>query len=117
MSIRADNGTRQIPIMFAAVGNSRQYGGGIRITPDAQIDDGLLDVALTADRPKTAYLRGLNKVFKGTHVTDPGFTILRGREITFGADRPFTAYADGDPVAELPTTVRVLAGALRVIAP
>ena len=44
-----------------------------------------------AHRPKSAYLRGLNKVFKGTHVHEPGFTLLRGREITFGADRPFTA--------------------------
>ena len=58
-----------------------------------------------------------HKVFKGTHVDDPGFTIVRGREITFQASRPFTAYADGDPIADLPTTVRVLPGALRVIAP
>jgi diacylglycerol kinase family enzyme len=43
--------------------------------------------------------------------------ILRGREVTFHADRPFTAYADGDPIAELPATVRVAPGALRVIAP
>ena len=87
------------------------------LVPDAEIDDGLLDVALTADRPKGAYLRGLNKVFKGTHVDEPGFTLLRGREITFRADRPFTPFADGDPIAELPVTVRVLPGALRVIVP
>jgi diacylglycerol kinase family enzyme len=85
--------------------------------PDAQLDDGLLDVAFTEDRPKRAYLRGLNKVFKGTHVDEPGFTIMRGREISFQADRPFTAYADGDPIADLPATVRVLPGALRVIVP
>ena len=100
-----------------AVANSGVFGGGMWLVPDASIDDGLLDVALTAHRPKRAYLRGLNKVFKGTHVDEPGFTIVRGREITFHADRPFTAYADGDPIANLPTTVRVLPGALRVIAP
>jgi diacylglycerol kinase family enzyme len=56
-------------------------------------------------------------VFKGTHLQEPGLVLLRGRSVSFHADRPFTAYADGDPIAELPATVRVLAGALRVIAP
>jgi len=100
-----------------AVSNSGVFGGGMWLVPDAELDDGLLDVAFTEDRSKTAYLRALNKVFKGTHVHDPGFTILRGREVTFRADRPFVSYADGDPVASLPVTVRVLPQALRVIAP
>jgi diacylglycerol kinase family enzyme len=43
--------------------------------------------------------------------------ILRGRTVTFEADRPFTAYADGDPIAQLPATVRVLPRTLRVLAP
>src|SRR3954447_23598381 len=100
-----------------AVANSGVFGGGMWLVPDAELDDGLLDVAFTGDRPKGAYLRGLTRVFKGTHVDEPGFTLLRGREITFRADRPFVPYADGDPVAALPVTVRVLPGALRVIAP
>jgi YegS/Rv2252/BmrU family lipid kinase len=100
-----------------AVANSGVFGGGMWLVPDAELDDGLLDVAFTEDRSKTAYLRALNKVFKGTHVHDRGFTIVRGREVTFRADRPFVSYADGDPVASLPVTVRVLPQALRVIAP
>jgi YegS/Rv2252/BmrU family lipid kinase len=100
-----------------AVSNSGVFGGGMWLVPDAELDDGLLDVVLTGDRPKTAYLRGLGKVFKGTHLDEPGIQVLRGREVTFQADRPFTAYADGDPIAELPVTVRVAPGALRVIVP
>jgi YegS/Rv2252/BmrU family lipid kinase len=100
-----------------AVANSGVFGGGMWLVPDASLQDGLLDVTFTADQPKREYLTGLNRVFKGTHVDQPGFTILRGREITFAASRPFTAYADGDPIADLPTTVRVLPGALRVIVP
>ena len=72
---------------------------------------------ITADQSRLAYLRGLPKVFKGEHVDSPGFEIRRGREVTFAADRPFTAYADGDPIADLPVTVSVAPGALRVIAP
>jgi YegS/Rv2252/BmrU family lipid kinase len=100
-----------------AVSNSGVFGGGMRLVPDARLDDGLLDVALTEDMPKLAYLRNLPRLFRGTHVHERGFHVLRGREIAFSADRPFTAFADGDPVADLPLTVRVLPGALRVLAP
>lgn len=100
-----------------AVSNSGVFGGGMHLVPDASVDDGLLDVLMIRDQSKVAYLRGLPRVFKGTHLQDPAVTLLRGREITFSADRAFTAYADGDPVAALPLTVRVLPGALRVVTP
>jgi YegS/Rv2252/BmrU family lipid kinase len=100
-----------------AVSNSGVFGGGMYLVPDASVDDGLLDVLVIRDQSKAAYLRGLPRVFKGTHLQDPAVTLLRGREITFRADRPFTAFADGDPVAPLPLTVRVLPGALRVVTP
>jgi diacylglycerol kinase family enzyme len=87
------------------------------LVPEASLEDGLLDVAFTKHQPKLQYLRGLTRVFKGTHVEQPGFELMQGREITFHADRPFAAYADGDPIAELPVTVRVMPGALRVIVP
>ena len=87
------------------------------LVPEASLEDGLLDVAFTTAQPKLQYLRGLGRVFKGAHVGQPGFELVQGREITFHADRPFSAYADGDPIADLPATVRVRPGALRVIAP
>jgi YegS/Rv2252/BmrU family lipid kinase len=100
-----------------AVANSGVFGGGMWLVPDAGIDDGSLDVVFTHDRSKLGFVRGLTKVFKGTHIDEPGFELLRGREITFSADRPFTAFADGDPIVDLPATVRVFPGALRVLVP
>jgi diacylglycerol kinase family enzyme len=100
-----------------AVANSGVFGGGMRLVPDADLTDGLLDVVLSAHSSRRRFLRNLPRVFQGTHVDEPSFTVLRGREVTFGADRPFVAYADGDPIAELPATIRVVPGALRVIAP
>jgi YegS/Rv2252/BmrU family lipid kinase len=115
--VRIDGAEHAFTGYSVAVANSGVFGGGMWLVPDAELDDGLLDVVLIADRPKTRFLRMLPKVFKGTHVDDPGLTILRGREIAFHADRPFTAYADGDPIADLPATVRVRPGALRVLVP
>ena len=60
--------------------------------------------------PKLRFLRLLPTVFKGEHVAQPNVEVLRGREVEISADRPFTMYADGDPIAELPVTVRALPG-------
>jgi YegS/Rv2252/BmrU family lipid kinase len=100
-----------------AVANSAAYGGGMMLAPDASLRDGLFDVVLIADASRWRFLRQLPKVFKGEHVTLPTVRILRAREVEVVADRPFTMYADGDPIAELPVTVTVLPSAVRVIVP
>jgi YegS/Rv2252/BmrU family lipid kinase len=116
-TVAIDGEERRFDGYSVAVSNSGVFGGGMWLVPDASLDDGLLDIVLIAAHGKINYLRGLGRVFKGTHLDDPALMLLRGREITFRADRPFTAFADGDPVAALPLTVRVLPGALRVVAP
>src|SRR5215207_5736171 len=88
-----------------AVANSGVFGGGMHLIPQASLDDGELDVLLTKASPKSRYLINLPRVFKGGHVHEPNLVFLRGRQIAFHADRPFTAYADGDPIADLPVTI------------
>jgi YegS/Rv2252/BmrU family lipid kinase len=100
-----------------AVANSGVFGGGMYLVPDASLDDGLLDVVLTRAAPKRSFLACLPKVFKGTHVDNPSFTFLKAREVSFRADRPFAAFADGDPIADLPVTIRVVPRALKVLVP
>ncbi len=98
--------------------NSKAYGGGMYAAPDALLDDGLLDVPYCEQIPKLRFLtRILPKVFKGTHVREPSVHVLRGRELQLAADRPFTLYADGDPIGELPLSVSVLPAAVRVLVP
>ena len=116
-TVTLDGATREFDGYCVAVSNSGVYGSGMYLVPDARLDDGLLDVVLVEDVPKHRYLASLPKVFKGTHLEQPGLHLLRGRSVSFQADRPFTAYADGDPIAELPATVDVVPGTLRVLAP
>ena len=99
-----------------AVANSGVFGGGMRLVPHAALDDGLLDVVLMRDKPRMHFLVNLPRVFRGSHVNVPRL-VLRGREVAFDADRPFVAYADGDPIVALPVTVRVAHRALRVLVP
>ena len=97
--------------------NSGCYGGGMRLAPDAALDDGLLDVVLIASHSKRSFLAPLPRAYNGTHVAHPAVRVLRGCELHVDADRPFTVYADGDPIASTPTTIRVVPRAVRVLAP
>jgi YegS/Rv2252/BmrU family lipid kinase len=108
---------RRIEGWAVAAANNRYYGGGMALAPDASLDDGLLDVVMTSRTSRLRFLRSLPKVFSGTHVHDPSVEVVRARSIVVDADRPFQVYADGDPVADLPATITVRPGALRVLAP
>jgi YegS/Rv2252/BmrU family lipid kinase len=98
-----------------AVANSGAYGGGMLLAPNASLEDGALDVVTVEDVAKLRFLRLLPSVFKGEHVQQRAVQVTRATEVTIAADRPFTMYADGDPIAELPATVRVLPRAVKVI--
>lgn len=100
-----------------AVANSRYYGGGMMLAPDATLHDGMLDVVLILETPKLRFLRKAPAVFTGAHVRLENVELLRGRTIEIAASRPFTMYADGDPIAELPVTVGVLPEAVQTIVP
>jgi diacylglycerol kinase (ATP) len=103
--------------MMLAVGNGTSYGGGMRVTPDARSDDGLLDVCVIQELPKWQFVKTFPKVFSGKHVDHPAVTMLRGKEIGISAERPFQVYADGEPVGHLPATFSVVPAALRVVVP
>lgn len=116
--IELDGGETECFVGYNVVaGNSKAYGGGMYITPDASLEDGLLDILTIADMPRLRFLRLLPTVFKGRHLLVPEVKVRRARELRVSANRPFTMYADGDPIAELPVTVRALPGAVRVIVP
>jgi YegS/Rv2252/BmrU family lipid kinase len=101
-----------------AAANSKAYGGGMFVAPDAELDDGALDVVYCERTSKATFvLKLLPKVFKGEHVNEPSVHVLRGAEVRIDADRPFMVYADGDPVGQLPMTFRALPGALQVLLP
>jgi YegS/Rv2252/BmrU family lipid kinase len=98
--------------------NSRSYGGGMRAAPDALLDDGLLEVMVLERVGKLAFLtKILPRVFSGEHVNEPCVHVFRAREVAIEADRPFTMYADGDPIGELPLRVRAVPGAVNVLVP
>jgi YegS/Rv2252/BmrU family lipid kinase len=100
-----------------AAASSGAYGGGMMLAPEARLDDGLLEIVLIEEVSRLRFLANLPRVFRGTHVELPTVRVLRAKEVEISANRPFTLYADGDPIAELPARVRALPGAVRVLVP
>jgi YegS/Rv2252/BmrU family lipid kinase len=116
-SVVVDGERHELTGCTIAVGNSKVYGGGMYVLPDAEIDDGKLDVMLIRDAPKLHLLTLLPRVFRGTHGRSELVEFLRGEEIEVSADRPFAIYADGDPIAATPAMIRVEPRCLRVVVP
>lgn len=103
--------------MFVAAGNAGSYGGGMRIAPDASLDDGLLDVCIVRAMGRATLVGQLPRLFSGTHVRHPAIDVRRGREVRIEAERPFLLYADGEEIGPLPATLHVEPLALRVLVP
>ena len=102
--------------VLVALGNSVSLGGGMKITPEAQLDDGLFDVLVVAPLSRFAFLRIFPRVFAGTHISDPRVRIERAKTVRIEAEG-IVAYGDGERIAPLPIDVEIVAGALRVLAP
>src|SRR3954447_22133987 len=100
-----------------SVANNSTFGGGMRIAPEADLDDGLLDVITVGEVGKLRFVANLRKVFNGTHVDQEQVRMFRASRVEITASRPFPVYADGEHLTELPVSVRVLPRALSVLAP
>jgi diacylglycerol kinase (ATP) len=96
--------------------NSGFYGYGLHVAPDASVSDGLLDVVIIRHAPKRLFFSVMRELPHGTHVRRPEIVVLRGREVRVEADREIPYGGDGELLGTLPVTIRVLPGALRVIA-
>jgi diacylglycerol kinase (ATP) len=115
--LTVDGERRSLPAMLIAVGNGRSYGGGMKVCPDASLTDARLELCVVGAMSRMAFLRAFPRVFRGTHVTHPKVTMLRGSMVEVAADRRFDVYADGERSVPLPATFQVVPKALRVAVP
>lgn len=99
------------------VANSCAYGGGMRVAPDADPKDGILDVVTIGDSPKWEFLMRFPLVFLGRHTRSRSVTVQRARRVEISADRQFDVYADGDPLCPLPAVIEVQEAAVRILLP
>ncbi len=114
--VEIDGEEQRFEAMMVAVGNGPSFGGGLRITEGAVLDDGLLDVVVIRPMSKLELVKTYPMLFKGTHIHHPDYRHHLAKKVTIAAPG-ITAYADGERIAALPLTVEVAPLALRVLVP
>lgn len=104
----------EVEAMLVAVGNGPSFGGGLRITEGALLDDGLLDVVVIGAMSRLELVRTYPKLFRGTHVAHPKYELHRVKQVHLAAEGIVT-YADGERFGPLPLRVECAPRALTVI--
>jgi len=112
------DGTREIDsdITLAAFGNTRSYGGGLLICPDADPSDGLLDITMAHSASRTKLVRLFPTVMKGTHVNLDEVSTARAKSIHVECPG-INVYADGDFACALPAEISAVPAALQILRP
>ena len=103
------------PGILAAAANAPWYGHGMRIAPQAELDDGLLEFCFVRQVGKLRLLRLFPKVYRGGHIGLPEVEYFRAERVHIESEEPLAVHADGEPVGQTPVEVTVARGALRVI--
>lgn len=105
------------PAWFAAVANAPAYGRGMRIAPDAQLDDGQLNICVVRRTSRLKLLRLFPTVFRGTHVRRAEVEYFPAARLELAAAPPQPIYGDGEYICHTPAEIWCERGALRVIVP
>jgi diacylglycerol kinase (ATP) len=113
--ITVDDERIEVDAMLVEIGSGRWTGGGMRVLPDAVMNDGLLDLCIVRALSKTAFLRAFPRVFTGSHTTHPKVTMRTGTRVEVEANRRVLVYADGELVGPLPAIFEIRPGALPVV--
>ncbi len=116
--IRADGGDKQRRrLLLAALGNGRFFGGGMKICPDATLDDGAFDLVTVGDLSRMEVLGNVGRLFSGTHLELDDVHSVRVKRVEVEAvegDQRIPVELDGETPGHLPAIFEILPGALHV---
>jgi YegS/Rv2252/BmrU family lipid kinase len=115
--VSVDGETRTGRMHDVVVANGRYFGGGMMICPQAEPDDGLLDVLTIGDLTKGDLLRTLPKTYRGRHLPHPKAELLRGAVVEIETATPLPVELDGEQPGTTPVRFEIVPRALRLRVP
>ena len=113
--VETDADRLELDATMVSVGNTRYYGGGIPICPDADPTDGLFDVTVVGRLSRLELLRMVPGMRGGGHTDHPAVTILRANSVRLGESNGWIGYADGERIGPLPVELACVPRALNVV--
>ncbi len=96
--------------LIGAVANGKIFGKGMKVAPDARLDDGLFDAVLVRGFRFLEFCRHGWKLMNGSHVTHPKVSVVKGRRVEAwpGGDEEVLLELDGDQLGRLPASFEVV---------
>ena len=104
--IFADEKVLEVEAMLIAIGNGQSYGGGMRVCPNADLHDGLLDIMILHPVSKLEFIKVFPTVYQGSHIEHPQVEVIRAKKVRIESSA--IAYADGERIGQLPVQVESL---------
>jgi diacylglycerol kinase family enzyme len=101
-------------VFTIVVNNGRYFGGGMKVAPNADPSDGLLDVVIVGDMGKMQVLWNFPRIYRGTHINHPKVSARWARSIEVDSSERMLLQADGELLGEAPARFWVLPAALSV---
>ena len=118
VKIKFDGQKIHSKILFIAISNGKFYGGRFKITPEAILDDGLLEICLVEEMGRFKYLSIIPKVFKGTHASIKGVNFYRAKEVVIQSSEPVLAQVSGEVIeGQKNYIITLLPKSLKLIVP
>ena len=118
VKIKFDGQEIHSKILFIAISNGKFYGGRFKITPEAILDDGLLEICLVEEMGRFKYLSIIPKAFKGTHASVKGINFYRAKEVVIQSSEPVLAQVSGEVIeGQKKFTITLLPKSLKLIVP
>jgi diacylglycerol kinase (ATP) len=117
MNIMAEGREIRRSAFCIAVGNARSYGGGMKVTPQATLDDGFLDICLVGKMNKLKLLCWVPTIFFGKHLRLRQVEYFQARQVAIETERQLDLYADGEYAGQTPVEIGLIRRGLRVIVP
>jgi YegS/Rv2252/BmrU family lipid kinase len=118
VTVAVDNGeARRMTVLLAAVGNGRFFGGGMKICPEAQLDDGSFDLVMVGNLGRMEVLAKIHRIYSGDHLSMKEVRSVRCRKLRVAPADPtadIPVEVDGETPGRLPASFEILQGALRI---
>lgn len=115
MEFRVDGKATTLNTLSVAAGICRYNGGGMMQLPNAEFNDGLLDMTVIGDMSKLKMVMSLPKLTDGSFLKMKEITTFRGKEIIIKSEQQIFVEADGEYLGETPVAISILPSALRIL--
>ena len=117
LTLTLDGEERREKAMFVCIANATSYGGGMRVTPDALIDDGLFDICLLKEAGRLEFLRAFPQVYAGKHKSHPKVEMLQARHVIVESEPPLPVLIDGEVISSTPVQFEIVPSAIEFLFP